>query len=82
MVRIRMKRMGRRNRAMWRISVCDQRSPRDGKTIENIGHYNPHEADEEKKVVIDVDRAKYWLGQGAQPSERVSVFLRKKGIAK
>ena len=80
MVRIRLKRVGRRNQARWRIAVCDQRSPRDGRMIENIGHYNPHEADEERKVVIDAERAKYWLGQGAQPSERVAVFLKKKGI--
>ena len=77
-----MKRMGRRNRGMWRISVCDQRKARDGKTLEDIGHYNPHEADEEKRVVIDAERAQYWLGKGAQPSERVAVLLKKKGIAK
>ena len=80
MVRIRLKRVGRRNRAMWRISICDQRSPRDGKMIEDIGHYNPHEADEARKVVIDAERARYWLSNGAQPSERVAVFLREKGI--
>ena len=77
-----MKRMGRRNRGMWRISVLDQRKARDGKTLEDIGHYNPHEADAEKQVVIDAERARYWLGKGAQPSERVAVLLRKKGIAK
>jgi len=82
MVRIRMKRMGRRNRGTWRISVFDQREPRDGKTIEDIGHYDPLEADTEKQVTINADRAKYWLSRGAQPSERVAVFLRKKGITK
>ena len=80
MVRIRMKRLGRKNRAFWRINACDQRSPRDGGVIENLGFYDPLESDPVKQVSLRVERILYWLGQGAQPSVRVSQLLRRKGI--
>ena len=77
-----MKRMGRRNRAFWRVCVADQRAPRDGKVIEQIGHYDPHEASPERQIVINAERASYWLGTGAQPSDRVAQFFRKLGITR
>ena len=80
MVRIRMKRLGRKNRAFWRISACDQRAQRDGGVIENLGFYDPLEGDPAKQVSLRVERILYWLGQGAQPSVRVSQLLRRKGI--
>lgn len=78
--RLRLKRMGRSHRAFYRLHVVDSRSPRDGKVIEQLGHYDPIEKDVEKQVVIDLDRAKYWLDQGAQPSETVSSLLKRKGF--
>ena len=76
-VRIRLKRMGRRKRPFYRIGVFDSRTKRDGKTIEELGFYDPIAKDEAKMVRLDRDRAMYWLSQGAQPSETVaSIFKR------
>ena len=76
-VRIRLKRMGRRKRPFYRIGVFDARTKRDGKTIEELGFYDPIAKDEAKQVRLDRDRAMYWLSQGAQPSETVaSIFKR------
>ncbi len=80
MVRIRLKRMGRRHRPFYRIVVVDIREERDGRTIEDIGTYDPMEKEEEKKVTLKADRAQYWLGVGAQPSETVAVLLKKRGV--
>ncbi|MFT3786446.1 MAG: 30S ribosomal protein S16 [Tepidisphaeraceae bacterium] len=79
-VRLRLKRMGRTNRAFFRIHVCDSRSPLDGRVIEQLGHYDPIEKDEAKALVIDIERAKHWLDKGAQASETVSSLLKKKGL--
>ena len=74
-VRIRMKRIGTTNTPVYRIVVADSRSPRDGKFIEEIGTYQPlKKAD---NVSLKVDRADYWLSQGAQPSETVRSFIKK-----
>ncbi len=78
-VRIRMKRVGAKNAPFFRIVVADARSPRDGKFIEEIGSYQPRKKGE--NVKLDLERAKYWLGKGAQPSETVSSFLKKLGKA-
>ena len=76
-VRIRLKRMGRRKRPFYRIGVFDSRTKRDGKTIEELGFYDPIAKDEAKQVRLDRDRAMYWLSQGALPSETVaSIFKR------
>lgn len=76
---IRMRRTGRRNRPSYRITVADSRSPRDGRLVENLGVYDPLNPDEQKQVSFDVERAKYWVGQGAKPSETVnSLFQRAK----
>ena len=80
MVRIRLKRMGRRHVPVFRIVVMDQRSPRDGRTIEEIGTYDPRQTDEAKKVVLNRERAAHWLDHGAQPSESVGALLKKSGI--
>lgn len=74
-VRIRMKRVGAKNTPVYRIVVADSRSPRDGKFIEEIGTYQPLKKDSNFK--IDLERADYWLGKGAQPSETVASFIKK-----
>jgi small subunit ribosomal protein S16 len=76
-VRIRMKRLGRKHRPFYRICVMDQRKPRDGKAIEEVGHYDPMVRDKSKRVVLKLDRIEHWLSVGAQPSERVAVLIRK-----
>jgi len=78
MVRIRLRRTGARNTPAFRVVVADQRSPRDGDFIETIGHYLP--ARQPAVVEIQEDRARYWVAQGAQPSETVASLLRQKGI--
>ena len=69
MVRIRLRRVGLRKQPSYRIVVADQRSPRNGRFIEAIGHYNPRTRPNTN--VVDEERALYWLGNGAQPSDRV-----------
>ena len=78
---IRLSRGGSKKRPYYRIIVADARSPRDGKFIEKIGTYNPLLAkDDEKRVVLDSDRAKHWLSVGAQPTDRVARFLDVAGV--
>ena len=82
-VAMRMARGGSKKRPYYKIVIADIRSPRDGKFIERIGSYNPLLAkDDEKRVVLGVDRAKHWLSVGAQPSDRVSRFLDAAGLLK
>ena len=76
-VRIRMKRLGRKHRPFYRICVMDARKPRDGKAIEEVGHYDPMVRDKSKRVVVNLDRVDHWISVGAQPSEKVAVLLRK-----
>jgi small subunit ribosomal protein S16 len=78
MVKIRLRRVGAKKQPSYRVIVSDQRSARDGRFIEIIGHYNPRS--EPETVVIDEDRALYWLSQGAQPTEAVDRMLRNAGI--
>lgn len=78
---IRLSRGGSKKRPYYRIVVADARSPRDGKFIEKIGNYNPLLAkDDEKRVVLDAERAKHWLSNGAQPTDRVARFLDLAGV--
>jgi small subunit ribosomal protein S16 len=77
---IRMKRTGRRNRPCYRISVADRRSPRDGHTLESLGLYDPIAAKEDAQLTLNVERAKYWVEQGAQPSETVRSIFQKNGV--
>lgn len=81
MVKIRLKRMGRRNRAFFRICAFDAREERDGRSIEQLGTYDPMEKDESKKVVLKRERIEYWLSVGAQPTETVASILKKNNIA-
>ena len=78
-VRIRLRRVGSKKNPVWRIVVADKRSPRDGRTIETIGQYNPQT--EPSTIELDEERARHWLEHGAQPSETVATLLRTKGIA-
>ncbi len=80
MVRIRLKRMGRRNRPFYRICAMDSRAPRDGKAIEDLGFYDPFVADEEQKVRVNKERVEYWLSVGAQPTDKTRVLLKKVGV--
>lgn len=77
-VRIRLRRVGSRKNPIWRVVVADKRSPRDGRSIETIGHYNPQT--EPSTIVLDEERAQHWLDHGAQPSATVAKLLRTKGI--
>lgn len=77
-VRIRLRRVGSANNPIWRIVVADKSSPRDGRTIETIGSYNPQA--EPSQVVIDPERAQHWLEHGATPSATVAKLLRQQGV--
>ncbi|WP_174273539.1 30S ribosomal protein S16 [Sphingomonas bacterium] len=80
-VSIRLSRGGAKKRPYYRIVVANSRSPRDGSFIEKIGTYNPLLAkDDDKRVVLDGDRAKHWLSVGAQPTDRVARFFDAAGI--
>ena len=82
-VALRMSRGGSKKRPYYKIVVADVRAPRDGKFIERIGSYNPLLAkDDEKRVVLDAERAKHWLDMGAKPSDRVARFLDAAGLLK
>jgi small subunit ribosomal protein S16 len=74
-VKIRMKRIGAKNQPAFRIVVADQRSPRDGKCIEELGTYLPKAKG--TNFTLDLERAKYWLSKGAQPSDTVASFIKK-----
>ena len=78
MVKIRLKRLGATKRPFYRVVVADSRSPRDGRFIEQIGKYHP--MDDPSFIEIDADRALYWLGNGAQPTEQVQNLLKIQGI--
>ena len=79
-VKIRMARFGRRHRPFFRINAVDSRTPRDGRILEKLGHYDPLEKDTEKQVVLNIERIKHWLDLGAVPSDTVSDILAKHGI--
>lgn len=74
-VKIRMKRIGAKNQPVFRIVVADGRSPRDGKFIEELGTYHPRQKGD--NVKFDLERAKYWISKGAQPSDTVASFIKK-----
>jgi len=79
-VKLRMTRMGRRHRPYYRINVIDSRTPRDGRVIEKLGQYDPLEKDKEKQILLNTERAEFWLKQGAVPSDTVSEILLRFGI--
>ena len=80
MVRIRLRRIGRKKAPVYRIVVADSKSPRDGRFIEIIGQYAPRQS--EGGLNVQADRANYWLDVGAQPSDTVRSLLRKAGVLK
>ncbi|HEX8446170.1 MAG TPA: 30S ribosomal protein S16 [Sphingomonas sp.] len=80
-VSIRLSRGGAKKRPYYRIVVANSRAPRDGRFIEKIGTYNPLLAkDDEKRVILDTERAKHWLAMGAQPTDRVARFFDAAGV--
>lgn len=81
-MKIRLARGGSKKRPFYRIVAADSRMPRDGRYIEKLGTYNPLlPKDSEDRVKMDLERVQYWLGQGAQPTDRISRFLEAAGAA-
>src|SRR5829696_3748298 len=80
-VRVRLTRVGSKKNPIWRVVVSDQRSPRDGRFIETIGHYNPQT--DPSTIVIDEERFQHWVARGAQPTNTVKQLVRahSKGLA-
>jgi small subunit ribosomal protein S16 len=78
-VRIRLKRMGRKARPFYRLCATDVRAPRDGKVIEELGHYDPMVADTDARAILKADRIDYWLSVGAQPSDAAKTLIKKYG---
>lgn len=79
-VKLRMTRIGRRHRPFFRINAVESRTPRDGRILEKLGHYDPIEKDKTKQIVLNKERAEYWLSKGAVPSDTVSQILLRQGI--
>src|SRR5207248_2465926 len=79
-VKLRLKSMGRSHKRFFRLNAIESRAPRDGRVIEELGHYNPQEKDKAKQFVAKLDRCQYWLDHGAVPSETVSSLLKKSGF--
>ncbi len=78
MVRIRLSRHGAKRQPTYRVVVADQHAPRDGRIVESIGFFNPRT--EPETISIDVERARYWLGVGAQPSQAVERLFKAAGV--
>ena len=78
-VRLRLTRVGSRKNPIWRVVVADQRSKRDGRVIETVGHYNAQT--DPSTIVLDADRIRDWMARGAQPSDAVRKLLRTQGIS-
>ncbi len=78
MLRIRLRRVGKKGQAYYRVVVADQRFPRDGRFLESLGAYNPHKDPPES--TLNAERAREWLAKGAQPSEAAEKVLRRAGI--
>ncbi len=79
-VKLRMTRMGRRHRPFFRINAVEARTPRDGRVLEKLGHYDPIEKDKDKQIVLNLERVRYWLDKGAVPSDTVSQILLRLGV--
>ncbi len=79
-VKIRLKRMGTNKKPFFRIVVCDTRTPRNGRALEEIGLYDPLK--EPALVKVDKDRALYWLGKGAQPTDTIRSIFKKESIVR
>lgn len=80
-MKIRLARGGSKKRPFYRIVAADSRMPRDGRFIEKLGTYNPLlPKDSEERVKMDIDRVKYWIGEGAQPTDRIARMLEAAGV--
>ncbi len=79
-VKLRMTRMGRRHRPFFRLNAVESTTPRDGRILEKLGHYDPLEKDSSKSRVLNLERIKFWLAAGAVPSDTVAEMLAKAGI--
>lgn len=77
-VKIRMTRMGRRHRPFFRINAVESRTPRDGRILEKLGHYDPLEKDADKQYVLNKERIEFWLSQGAVASDTVAEIIKEK----
>ncbi len=80
MVKIRLQKLGRRNRSYFRIVVSDARVKRQGDYLEKIGQYDPIETNADKQLTVNLERVKHWVGQGAQATEAVVNLLKKRGL--
>ncbi len=80
MVRIRMQRFGRPHRPFYRIAAMEKQVKRDGQVLENLGWYNPSEKDPAKQLLLHTDRVKFWLDNGASPSDTMMDFLSKQNL--
>lgn len=81
-LKLRLARHGRKKLPVYAIVVADSRAPRDGNYIEKVGVYDPRQAkDSERRVILNAERIKHWMGVGAQPTDRVAYFLGKAGLA-
>ena len=78
MLRIRLRRVGKKKQPSYRIVVADIRAPRDGAIVEQVGHYNP--LTDPPTVVVDHDKVRHWLGVGAKPSDTVERILQAQGV--
>lgn len=78
-VRLRLTRVGGRKNPIWRVVAADQRSKRDGRVLETIGHYNAQT--QPSTIVLDEERVRHWLSRGAKPSETVAKLLKTQGIS-
>jgi small subunit ribosomal protein S16 len=75
-----MKKMGRLHRPFFRVCVMDARTPRDGRVLEEVGYYDPMVPETDARTILNGERIKYWIGVGAQPSDKVSVLIKKYGL--
>jgi small subunit ribosomal protein S16 len=80
-VRIRMKKFGRKHQPFYRICAMDIRKPRDGRVLEELGTYDPMIPETDARALLNGERINYWLSVGAQPSDKVTVLIKKYGIA-
>jgi len=78
MLRIRLRRVGKKKQPSYRIVVADVRAPRDGAIVEQVGHYNP--LTDPPTIVVNADKVKHWMGVGAKPSDTVVRLLQREGI--
>ncbi|MBN2446137.1 MAG: 30S ribosomal protein S16 [Phycisphaerae bacterium] len=79
-VKLRLKRLGRTHKPFYRLNAIDSRSPRDGRVLEELGHYDPANRVAEQQLELNAERIKYWLSVGALPTDTVRDLLKKNGI--